>query len=66
MPHKEIREIISQIKKANPGFTIEPTKGGHYKVKNESGGTVYSLPGTPGGGRWKANLLGDLKRKGLV
>jgi hypothetical protein len=66
MPHKEIRELIRQIQKAHPDYTIELTKGGHYKVKNERGGTIYSLPSTPGGGRWKQNLLRDLKRKGLI
>jgi predicted RNA binding protein YcfA (HicA-like mRNA interferase family) len=62
--HKEIRELVRQIE-AN-GFTVEPTKGGHFKVKNANGGTVYSLPGTPGGGRWKQNLVADLRRKGII
>jgi hypothetical protein len=66
MAHKEIRELIRQILKANPGYSVEQTKGGHYKVKDEQGRTIYSLPGTPGGGRWKENLQGELRRKGLI
>jgi predicted RNA binding protein YcfA (HicA-like mRNA interferase family) len=63
--HKEIRELIREIE-AN-GFTVVgPGKGGHFKVKNAQGGTVYTLPGTPSGGRWKQNLRADLRRRGIL
>ena len=65
MAHKEIREIEKQILAKNPGFSIVDG-GKHRKVKNETGGTVYTLPTTPGGGRWKETLLSDLRRKGLI
>jgi hypothetical protein len=63
--HKEIREIVKQIKEHNPGYSVEPG-GKHLKVKNPQGKTLYTLPTTPGGGRWKQNLLADLGRKGLI
>lgn len=62
--HKDLRDIVKQLRRN--GYTIEQVKGGHYKVKNANGGTVYMLPSTPGGGRWKQNLEATLKRKGLI
>lgn len=66
MAHKEIREIEKMILQKNPGFTIESSGSGHRKVKNATGGTVYTLPSTPGRGRWKQNLLSELRRRGLI
>ncbi len=65
MAHKEIREIEKMILAKNPGFSIIDG-GKHRKVKNAAGGTVATLPTTPGGGRWKQNLLSDLRKKGLL
>lgn len=62
--HKEVREIVKQLE-AN-GYTVEQTKGGHLAVRNAEGNRVYTLPGTPGRGRWKQNLLAELKRKGIL
>jgi predicted RNA binding protein YcfA (HicA-like mRNA interferase family) len=62
--HKEVREIVRQLE-AN-GYSVEQTKGGHLAVRNAQGNRVYTMPSTPGGGRWKKNLLAELKRKGLL
>lgn len=61
--HKEIREIVRDLRKR--GYTVA-IGGKHLKVKDEQGRTVYTLPTSPGGGRWKQNLLSDLRRKGLL
>ncbi len=63
--HKEVREIVKQIKAKHPDHSVVPA-GKHLKVKTAAGQTVYTLPSTPGGGRWKQNLLADLRRKGLI
>lgn len=61
--HKEIREIVKLLE--GNGYSV--VHGGkHLKVKNATGGTVATLPTSPGGGRWKQNLLADLKKKGLI
>ncbi len=61
--HKEVREIVKQIRAR--GYNVVASKK-HLKVKDAEGNTVYVLPTTPGGGRWKQNLLADLRRKGIL
>ena len=61
--HKELREIVRQLQ-AN-GYAVMPS-GKHQKVKDQQDRTVYTLPTTPGGGRWRQNLIADLRRKGLI
>jgi predicted RNA binding protein YcfA (HicA-like mRNA interferase family) len=62
--HKEVREIVRQLEAK--GYTVESGKGGHLIVRNADGKRVYALPSTPGRGRWKQNLLGDLRRRGIL
>lgn len=62
--HKDLRKLVKQIEAK--GNTVQRTKGGHYKVKDREGRTRYSLPSTPGGGRWLQNVTADLRREGLI
>lgn len=62
--HKEVKEIVKLIE-AN-GYTVEPSKGGHLLVLNAEGKRVWALPSTPGKGRWKQNLLSDLRRREIL
>lgn len=62
--NKEIREIVKQLEAK--GYSVRQEKGGHLIVRNAEGNRVASLPSTPGGGRWKQNLLHELKRRGIL
>jgi predicted RNA binding protein YcfA (HicA-like mRNA interferase family) len=62
--HKEVREIVKLIE-AN-GYTVEPSGAGHFIIRNAAGKRVWALPGTPGRGRWKQNLLSDLRKRGII
>lgn len=62
--HKEVKEIVRLIE-AN-GYTVRQEKGGHLIVRNADGNRVAALPSTPGRGRWKQNLISELKRKGIL
>lgn len=64
MMNKEVREIVKQIQAK--GYTVEPSKGGHLIVRNADGNRVFALPSTPGRGRWKQNLITELRRKGIL
>ena len=60
--HKEIREIIRQLERQ--GWEIVYRKG-HPLAKSPDGSTIVSLPTTPGEGRWKQNLISDLRKGGF-
>ena len=61
--NKELKEIIRRIEEK--GFSVVPA-GKHLKVKNAASKTVYTLPTSPTGSRWKIRLLHDLKKRGLI
>lgn len=62
--HKEVREIAAKLREQ--GWRIEEARrGGHAKAFSPDGVTIVVLPGTPGGGRWKQNLISDLKKGGF-
>jgi predicted RNA binding protein YcfA (HicA-like mRNA interferase family) len=63
-----VADEMKAIRKAliAQGWRIEPRKGGHDvawppdRTKRQ-----VPLPSTPGGGRWRANLIADLRRSGF-
>ena len=61
--HKEIRSLVREIE--NAGFTVTRANGRHVKVYNAEGKFIYSLPSSPGRGRWKQNLVSELRRRGI-
>jgi hypothetical protein len=64
MANKEIREITHKL--IEQGWRIEEAKrGGHAKAFSPDGQTIVALPSTPGGGRWKQNLIAQLRRGGF-
>lgn len=62
--HKEIRGLVREIE--SMGFTVLRDNGKHQKVLTADGKYVYSLPNTPGRGRWKQNLIAELRKRGVV
>lgn len=62
--NKELKEIVKQIEAK--GYTVEKSKGGHLIVRNTEGKRVYALPSTPGQGRWRQNLLAELRRREIL
>lgn len=63
MSIKEIREIKKQL--AAQGWRVEETKRGHALAYSPDGITIVTLPGTPGRGRWKQNLISELRKGGF-
>lgn len=63
--HKEIRKLIKEIEAR--GFTVEQGRS-HLLIKNAdgAGGTIASLPLTPGRGRWEQNLRSQLRTRGVL
>jgi hypothetical protein len=60
--NKEVREIVAKL--IEQGWRIEEgTKHGKAYPPDPSQPAVI-LPGTPGGGRWKQNLISQLRRSG--
>jgi predicted RNA binding protein YcfA (HicA-like mRNA interferase family) len=62
--HKEIRSLVREIE--DLGFVVNRDKGNHTKVFTPDGRFVYSLPTTPGRGRWKQNLISELRKRGVL
>lgn len=61
--HTEIRKLVKDIQKL--GYTVVRDNGGHQKVVTPDGKFVYSLPNSPGRGRWRMNLISELKKRGV-
>jgi hypothetical protein len=60
---KEIREIVRKL--IRQGWRVEwAPKRQHGMAYSPDGVTIVVLPSTPGGGRWKQNLLTALRRGG--
>jgi hypothetical protein len=62
--HKEIRSLVRDIE--DLGYEVSRDNGKHVKVLTGDGKYVYSLPSTPGRGRWKQNLLSELRKRGVA
>ncbi len=62
MADKEVREILAKLEAQ--GWRIDD--GGHYVRAYPPDKTkrAVSIPGTPGGGRWRQNLIAALRRSG--
>jgi predicted RNA binding protein YcfA (HicA-like mRNA interferase family) len=61
--HKDIRDLVRSIEAV--GYTVIRDNGRHVKIYNGDGNYVYSLPSTPGRGRWKQNLMSELRKRGV-
>lgn len=61
--HKEIRDLVKEIE--GLGFRVLRDNGKHHKVLTPDGKFVYSLPSTPGRGRWRQNLVAELRKRGV-
>jgi hypothetical protein len=59
---KEVREILKKAEKQ--GWRIDQGKE-HTKAYSPDGVTIVAVANTPGGGRWKQNLIAELKRGGF-
>lgn len=61
--HKEVRSLVKDIEAL--GYTVTRDNGKHLKVLSSEGNYIYSLPSTPGRGRWRQNLMSELKKRGV-
>lgn len=64
MSRKEIRELIKAL--IAQGFTVSPTRNGHYTVRDRNGGYVTTISGTPSDYRATKNAIARLRRAGFV
>lgn len=61
--HKEIREIVSKLEEQ--GWEVRSGNGGYdFAFPPDKTKRSVKLPSTPGGSRWKQNLISVLKRAG--
>lgn len=62
--HKEVAEIAKKLRKQ--GWVIEVGKGPHpHKAwPPDPSMPMVPLPSSPGRGRWKQNLIAQLRRSG--
>jgi hypothetical protein len=61
---KEMKQLVKQIE-AN-GYTVVQSGRNHLKVKNEAGGTVATMPGTPSDHRSILNTRAQMRRLGVL
>lgn len=59
---KELREIIRAAERQ--GWRAEK-RSRHWKLYSPDGEAIVVAAATPGGGRWKANLIAELRRYGF-
>ena len=61
--HKEVREIAKKLEQQ--GWRIDTDRNGHdMACPPDKSLPCVPLPGTPGRGRWKQNLIAMLRRSG--
>ena len=60
--HKEVREIAAKLEAQ--GWKIDHTKVHPMACPPDTSPPCVPLPTTPGGGRWKQNLISRLRRSG--
>jgi len=58
--NKELRVLIKDLQ--GLGYTVRRDGGQHLKVYTQAGACIYSLPNSPGRGRWRQNLLADIRK----
>ena len=62
---KDLKRLVKTIEQQ--GYTVVKAGSGHLKIKNETGGTVYTLPSTPGkNNRSMQNTISQLRRLGVI
>lgn len=60
MNHTEWRRLLRQFEAQ--GWTVSPTRGGHYRLRHERTGVFMHASSSPGDGRTLANLRARAKR----
>ena len=58
--HKEVRKIARQLE--TQGWTIDYRRDHALACPPDTAKPCVALPGTPGGGRWRQNLIAQLRR----
>lgn len=58
--HKEVRKLLELAESVGFRF-VRYTGSGHYKLETETGQSLV-IPSTPGGPRWRSNVLAEIKR----
>lgn len=61
---KDIDVIVKAL--IEQGWRVEPGKGHSKAFPPDKAKPVVTLPTTPGGGRWRENLIGQLRRSGFI
>lgn len=61
---KDIRQIVKELEKQ--GFSVEHTKNGHLRVRDQEGRPIYTMPSTPSCWRATRNAIAELRRRGFV
>jgi hypothetical protein len=64
MAVREVDDLVRAIK-ATGSYDVE-SGSTHYKVVNESGNTVYTLPKSPSDSHWRENAVHGLIRVGVL
>jgi hypothetical protein len=63
--HKEVREIADKLEAQ--GWVIKQGNQGYaFAYPPDPSKRPVKLPSTPGGGRWRENLISVLRRSGAV
>lgn len=62
--HKEVREIAAQLEAQ--GWRIDYQKVHPLACPPDTTKPCVALPTTPGRGRWKQNLIAQLRRSGAI
>jgi hypothetical protein len=60
--HKEVKEIARKLERQ--GWTIKPGTKHDLACPPDKDKPCVPLPGSPGRGRWKENLVAQLRRSG--
>lgn len=61
--HKEVRELVKEAERQ--GWRRRELPSGHVQLYAPDGTTIVTLPGTPSGGRWRANAVAQLRKGGF-
>lgn len=59
---KEVKEILDAL--AKQGWRIERGGKHHKAYPPDRGKPMVTIPTTPGGGRWKQNVVARLRKSG--
>lgn len=62
--HKEVKEIAAKLEAQ--GWKIDYQRDHAMACPPDKSMPCVALPGTPGRGRWKQNLVAKLRRSGAI